>query len=122
MVFCFAHRLNNVLKLAFYQTPLKKEKLVSAGTTTPSKKQLKKYQAARISSSDESSSDDDTATPSPSKYIEANTLLSDLPIKVKEILNTITASKKLVKYVKLVSKTFDVMKRLISLSMSLSFF
>ncbi|CAF1348577.1 unnamed protein product [Rotaria sp. Silwood1] len=40
-----------------------------------------------------------TATPSSSKYVEANTLLSELASKPKEVLNTITTNKKLVKYV-----------------------
>ncbi len=110
VVFCYVHRLNNVLKLAFYQTSQNREKNVSTTSTTPSKKQLKKDEVVR-----NSSSDDDTS-------IEANTFLSDLPMKAKEILSTITTSKKWVKSVKLMSKRFHTTKRLISLSMKLFFF
>ena len=111
MIYCFAHRINNVLKLAFYQTPQKKEKQKIVASTTPTKRQSKKSKMARDSSSDNSSSEDDPTTPSPSKYVEANTLLSELSSKSKEILTTITASKNLVKYVKLVSKPINTTKR-----------
>lgn len=104
MIYCFAHRINNVLKLAFYQTAQKKERKVLKASTTPAKRQLRKYQMVCDSSSDSSSSEDDTTTPSPSKYVEANTFMLDISSKAKEILTTIKTCKKLVKYVKLVSK------------------
>ncbi|CAF4240066.1 unnamed protein product [Rotaria sordida] len=47
---------------------------------------------------DSNSSEDDTTTLSSSKYVAANTLLSDLLSKSEEVLNTITTSKKLFKY------------------------
>jgi hypothetical protein len=121
VIYYFAHRINNVLKLAFYLTPQKKAKQILLASTTPAKKQSKKMQIICDSSSDSSLSDDDTATPSPSKYVEANTLLLELSSKSKEVLTTITTSKKLVKYIKLVSKTSNSTKRFISLSIELSF-
>ncbi|CAF4282376.1 unnamed protein product [Rotaria magnacalcarata] len=84
VVYCFAHRINNVLKLAFYQTAQKKEKQNLIVTTTPSKNKLKQVEYANDTSSDDSSSEDDVPTPSPSKYIEANTTMSNLSTKAKE--------------------------------------
>lgn len=70
---------------------------------------MKKYQFLCASSSDtDSSDDDDTGTPSPSKYAEANTLLSDLPPKPKEVLATISTCKKLVRHVKVVSRVTNL--------------
>jgi hypothetical protein len=71
--------------------------------TTPTR-QPKKPKFVIESSSDESLSEDDVKTPSPLKYIESNTSLSELPPKACELLDVITTSKQLVKYVKLVSK------------------
>ncbi|CAF4034435.1 unnamed protein product [Rotaria sp. Silwood2] len=76
------------------------ESVLKVNSITP-KKKLKKVQNICDTSSDDSSSEDDTITPSPSKFAEANTLLTDLPPKVREILATISTSKKLVKYVKI---------------------
>ncbi|CAF1072554.1 unnamed protein product [Rotaria magnacalcarata] len=101
VVYCFAHRINNMLKLAFYQTAQKKEKQNLIVTTTPSKNKLKQVEYANDTSSDDSSSEDDVPTPSPSKYIEANTTMSNLSTKAKEVLITIATSKKLVKYAKI---------------------
>ncbi|CAF5193867.1 unnamed protein product [Rotaria magnacalcarata] len=104
VVYCFAHRINNMLKLAFYQTAQKKEKQNLIVTTTPSKNKLKQVEYANDTSSDDSSSEDDVPTPSPSKYIEANTTMSNLSTKAKEVLITIATSKKLVKYAKIVNE------------------
>ncbi|CAF2161723.1 unnamed protein product [Rotaria magnacalcarata] len=101
VVYCFAHRINNVLKLAFYQTAQKKEKKNLIVTTTPSKNKLKQVEYTNDTSSDDSSSEDDVPTSSPSKYIEANTTMSNLSTKAKEVLITIATSKKLVKYAKI---------------------
>ncbi|CAF5120757.1 unnamed protein product, partial [Rotaria magnacalcarata] len=53
---------------------------------TPSKNKLKQVEYANDTSSDDSSSEDDVPTPSPSKYIEANTIMSNLSTKAKEVL------------------------------------
>ncbi|CAF3486506.1 unnamed protein product [Rotaria socialis] len=68
--------------------------------TTPTR-QPKKPKFIIESSSDESLSEDDVKTPSPLKYIESNTSLSELTSKACELLDVITTSKQLVKYVKL---------------------
>ncbi|CAF1396390.1 unnamed protein product [Rotaria sordida] len=108
VIHCFAHRINNILKLAFYQNQQKKAKKIKKASTTPAKKQQKKFLYVCDSSSDSSSSDDDSTTPSPSKYAEANTLLSDLPPKLKEILSTISTCKKLVRHIKVKGLNKDI--------------
>ncbi|CAF4477955.1 unnamed protein product, partial [Rotaria magnacalcarata] len=70
-------------------------------TTTPSKNKLKQVEYTNDTSSDDSLSEDDVPTSSPSKYIEANTTMSNLSTKAKEVLITIATSKKLVKYAKI---------------------
>ncbi|CAF1275599.1 unnamed protein product [Rotaria magnacalcarata] len=98
LILCFAHRMNNVLKICFYETAHKKRIMQAATTPT---RQPKKPKFIIESSSDESLSEDDVKTPSPLKYIESNTSLSELPSKACELLDVITTSKQLVKYVKL---------------------
>jgi hypothetical protein len=98
---CFAHRINNILKKSFYQQEKKKEARITLTSTTPLSKE-KKSKTIIYSSSDSSSSEDETHTPSPSKYVAANTALSELKPKAKELLDIITTCKQLVKYVKLV--------------------
>ncbi|CAF4086103.1 unnamed protein product [Rotaria sordida] len=68
--------------------------------TTPTTKE-KKSKTIIQSSSDDTSSEDEIKSPSPSKYIESNTSLSELTSKASELLGIITTSKQLVKYVKL---------------------
>ncbi|CAF1224626.1 unnamed protein product [Rotaria sordida] len=68
--------------------------------TTPTTKE-KKSKTIIQSSSDDTSSEDEIKTPSPLKYIESNTSLSELTSKASELLGIITTSKQLVKYVKL---------------------
>ncbi|CAF2040861.1 unnamed protein product [Rotaria magnacalcarata] len=58
-------------------------------TTTPSKNKLKQVEYTNDTSSDDSLSEDDVPTSSPSKYIEANTTMSNLSTKAKEVLITI---------------------------------
>ena len=80
----------------------KKEVTKTATTITTSKQRPIKAQS---SSDEESSSDDDDEVyrkPSTSKQPEATTTLAALPVKPKELLDMITASKSIVKYVKLV--------------------
>jgi hypothetical protein len=101
ILFCFGHRLNNILQRTFYQGTQKKEKALQAATTTVQKKRPIK---ACGSSDEENSSEDDELykKPSPSKQPEATTTLSSVPIKPKELLEMISASKSIVKYVKVV--------------------
>ncbi|CAF3038405.1 unnamed protein product [Rotaria sp. Silwood2] len=68
-------------------------------STTPTAKG-KKSKTIIQSSSDDTSSEDETKTPSSSKYIESNTSLSELTSKASELLDIITTSKQLVKYIK----------------------
>ncbi|CAF4514251.1 unnamed protein product [Rotaria socialis] len=95
VIYCFAHRINNVLKLAIYQATQNNKKRVLIALSTPAKKQPKKA----------------PTSPSPSKHGEANTALSDLPPKPEEVLKTITTSKKLVKYVKLAGLNKNIEER-----------
>ncbi|CAF4899547.1 unnamed protein product, partial [Rotaria magnacalcarata] len=69
-----------------------------------SKNKLKQVEYTDDTYSDDSSSEDDVPTPSPSKYIEANTIMPNLSTKAKEVLITIATSKKLVKYAKIVNE------------------
>jgi hypothetical protein len=99
--------MNNILRLTFYQSQKKKQKKINKTLATPSKPSASSSKhKASDSSSDSSASDDDDdnlIAPSPSKYVEASILMADLPPKAKEILSTISACKKLVKYIKTVS-------------------
>ncbi|CAF3167351.1 unnamed protein product, partial [Rotaria sp. Silwood2] len=81
---------------------LQKKRIILASTTPI--RQQKKSKLIIESSSDESLSEDEVKTPSPLKYIESNTSFSELPSKACELVDIITTSKQLVKYVKLVSK------------------
>ena len=56
-----------------------------------------------------------STTPPPSKYPGANTLLSDLSPESKEILNTISTCKKIVRHTKTVSTTANTKKLFIFL-------
>ncbi len=102
ILFCFGHRLDNILEKTFSQIKPKKEKQLQATTTTVSRKRRAKAHAS--SDEDDSSDDDDDVyqEPSPSKQPEATTSLSSLPSKAKEILDMISASKSIMKYVTLV--------------------
>jgi hypothetical protein len=110
-----------VLKIAFYQTPQRKQNKIIKASTTPAKKQSKKSKYLCDTSSTSSSSEDDTTSPSPSKYVEANTFLANLSPTAKEVLQTISTSKKLVRHVKVVSETTNQTRRLVSLTMKLFF-
>ena len=101
---CFAHRINNILKLCFYETAQKKD-YASINNTN---KESTNSKTVVQNSSDEISSEDEIKTESPSKYIESNTSLSELSPKAVELLDTITTSKQLVRYVKQVSKNSTV--------------
>ena len=101
----FAHRINNILKLCFYEAARKKR--ITLAATTPTR-QSKNFKIVIQSSSDEISSEDDIKIESPSKHTESNTSFSDLSPKAVELLDTITTSKQLVRYVKQVSKNSTV--------------
>ena len=89
VILCFAHRINNVLKTCFYQTAQKKEKRIILASTTPTTKKGKTSKIIIQSSSDYTSSDEETKAPSPSKYIELNTSLSELAPKTNEFTQTL---------------------------------
>ncbi|CAF5160726.1 unnamed protein product, partial [Rotaria magnacalcarata] len=89
------------VEISFLSNSTKKEKQNLIVTTTPSKNKLKQVEYTDDTYSDDSSSEDDVPTPSPSKYIEANTIMPNLSTKAKEVLITIATSKKLVKYAKI---------------------
>jgi len=106
LLFCFAHRINNVLQRSFYQIiPKSDREKPTTNTTTPSKRRL-----PIPNSSDEeldSDNDDICKKPSPSKHPQAVVVYSKLANKPKELLDMISACKSLVKYVKLVSVFTD---------------
>jgi len=106
VLFCFGHRINNVLTRTFYQVGSWKKEEPQATTATPRKK--RRIQIPD-SSDDEGSSEDDEVykRPSPSKEPEATISLSSLPVIPKELLDMISASKAIVKYVKLVGNIFE---------------
>ena len=101
LILCFAHRINNILKICSYETAQRKRNILTSISPTS---QAKKSNIITESSSDESSTEDEVKTPSPLKYVESNTSLSELPPKASELLDIITTSKQLVKYVKKVRK------------------
>lgn len=104
LLLCFGHRINNVLQRAFYQIkPTKREELQGAKTSVSRKRPIKE---SDTSDEEESSDDELYKKPSPSKQPEATTSLSSLPAKPKELLDMISASKSIVKYVKLVRNIF----------------
>lgn len=108
VLFCFGHRINNILQRAFYQIKSKKDRELQGATTTTNVR--KKRRAKSSSSSDEENSCDDDdicRKPSPSKQPEATTTFASLPTKPKELLDVISASKSIVKYVKLVRNIFS---------------
>ena len=101
VLFCFGHRINNVLQRSFYQIVLKHDKEEATISSLAASKRCWDIQE---SSDEELNSDNDEICkrPSPSKHPEAVVVLSKLPGKPKELLDVIAASKCLVKYVKLV--------------------
>lgn len=108
VLFCFGHRINNILQRSFYQIVLKQDKLENVMLPiTPSKRPY-----LQDSSDSECDSDNDAIfkKPSPSKYPEAVTILAKLSHKPKELLDVIAASKSLVKYVKLVCFSFNILQ------------
>ena len=104
VLFCFGHRVNNILQKTLYQIKPRKVKELRATTTIVSRKRPTKISDT---SNDEDTSDDEVyKKPSPSKQPEATTSLSSLPTKPKELLDMISTSKSIVKYVKLVRNIF----------------
>ena len=103
VLFCFGHRLNNVLQRAFYQTGKKQDGNDRISTFSKSSKRSSRT----TESSDENvETEDEEITkkkPSPSKQPEATVIYSNLPDKPEEVIETIVSAKSIVKYVKLVS-------------------
>ncbi|CAM4847109.1 unnamed protein product, partial [Rotaria magnacalcarata] len=100
VLFCFGHRINNVLQRAFYQTGPKQDKQANNGlAVTPVKRRI---DIQDISDEElDSDVEDIYKRPSPSRHHEATIILSKLPNEPKELLGVIVVSKSLVKYVKL---------------------
>jgi hypothetical protein len=111
---CFPHRMNNVVKRAFFQL-----KANRTATTTPTTVQATKSldpAAGSHDSSDSNSSTDDEELFKPTKTIKKKKRkkqpstpngndpmklkFEDLPIKAQEIIETINQCKKLVRYIK----------------------
>jgi hypothetical protein len=109
VLFCFGHRINNILQRAFYQIKLKQDQQLQATTTTTNVRKKRRAKSSSSSDGENSSDDDDDRCrkPSPSKQPEATTTFASLPTKPKELLDVISASKSIVKYIKLVSNIFS---------------
>ena len=110
VLFCFGHRINNILQRAFYQIKLKKDQQLQAAATTTIVRKKRRAKSSSSSDQENSSDDDDDdrcRKPSPSKQPEATTTFASLPTKPKELLDVISASKSIVKYIKLVSNIFS---------------
>lgn len=110
-MFCFGHRITNILQKAFNQTKSAKDKELETTATTRAAPNVsrKGYIQELVSSDEDDGSDDDEQyeKPSPSKQVDAATTLAELPVKPKELLSTISTSKSIVKYVKLVRIFFS---------------
>lgn len=105
VLFCFGHRLNNVLQRAFYQTGKKREGNDRISTFPTSSERSSR--TAESSDEDVETEDEEVAKkkPSPSKQPEATIVYANLPEKPKEVIETIVSAKSIVKYVKLVSRS-----------------
>jgi hypothetical protein len=130
-IYCFAHRINNVLKICFFQQQKNKKKKqqtqlrtndISAGTK-PASTTVDSIDQEDLSSSSESDSSDleqeeeqqnklieclPVVKPRPKKTSSTTTIsqkisLDDIPPVAKLVLFVLKQAKKLVKYVKIVS-------------------
>ncbi len=117
-IYCYGHRLNNVLKRSFFQTNKKKKKNETAGAQTSAVQPNKKGKYSDLSTS---SSEEDIELTLPVKKkkrtrVAAVTAQSvaidptkldfdDLDPTAKRVIETIINCKKLVKYVKKASIT-----------------
>lgn len=101
VVFCFRHRMNNMLQRSFYQVNSKQiRQSAIVGTRIESNDSMNVF----VSSTEDSVSGDEKISKraSPSKQPEAVISLTELPSRAKDLLDVITPSKSLVKYVKVV--------------------
>jgi hypothetical protein len=123
VLFCTAHRLNNILKHTFYQNYSKEKKADRSKTTTttvieqtektPNKttKFRTTIQASPEINSDVEMIDDDDSDTDESEMSDDDNIdyssitVSNLPTSAKEILDTIRHSKALVKYTKKVNES-----------------
>ncbi|CAF1155607.1 unnamed protein product [Adineta steineri] len=112
-LFCFPHRINNVLKRAFFQLPVHRIKTNPPATTQPS---ASTTSVNNLNDSHESASEDEEIL-QPTKRIRKKKQtkkqssstdvndpmkldLKDLPVVAREIIETIKQCKKLVRYIK----------------------
>lgn len=87
-----------------YQTPQRKKAKLALALSTSATRKGKNSDVIIASSSDDSTSEDEHVNPSLLKYLQLNTRLSDLAQKPRELLDIITTSKQLVKYIKVLIK------------------
>jgi hypothetical protein len=118
VLFCTAHRLNNVLKLTFYQNPSKGKKN-NQGKTTPTTTVVERTEVTpdkvtTIKTKIEASPEIDTdinmvdydhdsetdASDNDDETDYSSITISDLPRSAKEVLDTIRDCKALVRYTK----------------------
>jgi hypothetical protein len=117
-LFCFAHRINNVLKRGFFQLKSNQKATNSSATTQTTASST--TTSGKIDSDESSSSTEEEEeiikptkqikikTKKPKKDPKSSTVvndpmklkLTDLPTKAQEIIETIKQCKKLVRYIK----------------------
>lgn len=94
--FCLAHRLNNILKHAFYQTSSKRKKANSSTSAEPS------------STGAEGGGDDDEESDDDDEPNSVAAIADKVPDDALLVLQTICDCKQLVKYVKKVRRFFPI--------------
>ena len=119
-LYCYGHRLNNVLKRSFFQSNKKKRKNETANVQAPTVQSNKKQTDSDLSIS---TSDDDIETVLPIAKRKTKTKvtagvvqsittdprkleLTDMEPAAQKVIETIVNCKKLVKFVKKVNKLF----------------
>ena len=119
-LYCYGHRLNNVLKRSFFQSNKKKRKNETADVQAPTVQSNKKQTDSDLSTS---TSDDDIETVLPIAKRKTKTKvtagavqsittdprkleLTDMEPAAQKVIETIVNCKKLVKFVKKVNKLF----------------
>ena len=142
-LFCFAHRLNNIVKLTFFQNVKKKKKqtsngLTSAATTASDRANFNERNAAPPNgnndlSSEETSEDEEEVNLLPAipmirkKRKNKSSLtnnqpessykmsIDDIPLAARSVLNALTKCKKIVKFIKKVRISNTDLQHLIKL-------
>ena len=119
-LYCYGHRLNNVLKRSFFQSNKKKRKNETANVQAPTVQSNKKQTNSDLSIS---TSDDDIETVLPIAKRKTKTKITagvvqsittdprkleliDMEPAAQKVIETIVNCKKLVKFVKKVNKLF----------------